>query len=320
MWKVILKRVLVMIPQIIILSAIVFFLAKLMPGDALTGKASSSLSVADIEALREANGWNKPWHEQYFDWAIKALQGDFGVSYANQRPVIAAIGERLGKTVWLSILTGIVSYLIAIPLGMIAGRYQNSWGDKLINFLNFLNYSIPTFVAGLLAIWLFGYTLGWFPTRGTETAGAGLTGLAYVFDRFKHILLPALILGALSTVGTIQYLRTGIIDSKAQDYVRTARAKGVPMNKVYSNHIFRNSILPIVTFIGYDITNILGGSVFLENIFSFPGMGKLFFDSINGRDYSLMVALILMYGLAGLFGSLISDIAIAIVDPRIRIQ
>lgn len=320
MWKVILKRVLVMIPQIIILSAIVFFLAKLMPGDALTGKANSSLSVADIEALREANGWNKPWHEQYINWATKALQGDFGVSYANQRPVVAAIAERLEKTVWLSILTAIFTYLFAVPLGMIAGRYQNSWADKLINFLNFLNYSIPTFVAGLLAIWLFGYTLGWFPTRGTETAGSGYTGIVYLFDRFRHILLPALILGALSTVGTIQYLRTGIIDSKAQDYVRTARAKGVPMNKVYSNHIFRNSILPIVTFIGYDITNILGGSIFLENIFSFPGMGKLFIDSINGRDYSLMVALILMYGLAGLFGSLISDIAIAIVDPRIRIQ
>ncbi|MBF0779826.1 MULTISPECIES: ABC transporter permease [unclassified Granulicatella] len=320
MWKVILKRVLVMIPQIIILSAIVFFLAKLMPGDALTGKANSSLTVADIEALREANGWNKPWHEQYIDWAAKALRGDFGISYANQRPVVDAIGERLEKTVWLSILTTIIMYIIAVPLGMIAGRYQNSWADKTINFLNFLNYSIPTFVAGLLAIWLFGYTLGWFPTRGTETAGAGLTGLAYVLDRFKHILLPAIILGTLTTVSTIQYLRTGIIDSKGQDYVKTARAKGVPMNKVYSQHIFRNSILPIVTFIGYDITSVLGGSVFLENIFSFPGMGKLFIDAINGRDYSLMVALILMYGLAGLFGSLISDIAIAIVDPRIRIQ
>lgn len=320
MWKVILRRLLIMIPQIIILSIIVFFLAKLMPGDALTGQTGAKVSQAQIEALRESLGWKKPWHEQYLIWLSKALQGDLGVSYANQRPVVGLIGERLGKTVWLSLATVIVAYVIAIPLGMIAGRYQNSWADRLINFFNFLNYSIPSFVAGLLAVWLFGYALGWFPTRGSQTAGVDYTGLTYIFDRLRHILLPALVMGILSTVGTIQYLRTGIIDSKMQDYVRTARAKGVPMNKVYTHHIFRNSILPIVTFIGYEVTGILGGSIFMENIFSFPGMGTLFIDSINQRDYSLMVALILMYGLAGLIGSLISDITIAIVDPRIRIQ
>ncbi|MBS4751017.1 ABC transporter permease [Carnobacteriaceae bacterium zg-ZUI78] len=320
MWKVILRRILVMIPQILILSLLIFILAKMMPGDALSGKASASLTIKDIEAIRQANGWNDPWYVQYGRWISKAFHGDLGNSYQNQRPVVDIIGERLSNTVWLSILTVVTMYLVAIPLGMIAGRYQNSWADKIIVFLNFLNFSIPGFVAGLLAIWLFGYSLGWFPTRGTETSGVVLTGLAYFWDRFHHILLPSLIMGILSTVGTIQYLRSGIIDAKSLDYVRTARAKGVPLNKVYSRHIFRNSILPIVTFIGYDITGILSGSIFIENIFSFPGMGKLFIDSINGRDYSLMTALILMYGLAGLFGSLLSDVALALVDPRIRIQ
>lgn len=320
MWKVILRRILVMIPQIVILSVIIFMLAKMMPGDALTGKAGGSMTTAQIEAIRQANGWNDPWHIQYLRWAGKAIQGDFGNSYANQRPIVSLIAERLENTVWLSLVTVLVMYAIAIPLGMISGRYQNSLADKLINLMNFLNFSIPTFVAGLVSIWLFGYVLGWFPTRGTETSGVTLTGLAYIWDRLHHILLPAIIMGILTSVGTIQYLRTGIIDSKGMDYVRTARAKGVPMNQVYSRHIFRNSVLPIVTFIGYDIVGLLSGSIFLENIFSFPGMGKLVIDSISGRDYSLMVALILFYGLAGLIGTLLSDIALAIVDPRIRIQ
>lgn len=320
MWKVVLRRVLVMIPQILILSVIVFFLAKMMPGDALSGQASASLSMEDIARIRRENGWDDPWHEQYIRWVGKALQGDFGVSYANQRPVGVVIAERLSNTIWLSIATVIIMYVVAIPVGMIAGRYQNTWADKTIGFLNFLNFSIPTFVAGLIMIWIFGYTLNWFPTRGSQTSGVTLTGLAYAWDRIHHILLPALIGGILGTVGTIQYLRNGIIDSKTRDYVRTARAKGVPESKIYQNHIFRNSVLPIVTFIGFSITGILGGSIFLENIFSFPGMGKLVIDSITGRDYSLMVTLILMYGLAGLIGSLISDLAIAVVDPRIRIQ
>lgn len=320
MWKVILRRLLLMIPQMVILSMIVFFLAKLMPGDALSGAANSKMTLKQIEEIRQASGWNDPWHIQYMRWASRAIQGDFGKSYASQAPVIVSIAERLENTIWLSILTLIFTYLFAIPLGIISGRYQGSWADKLINFLNFVNYSIPGFVAGLLCIWFFGYTLGWFPTRGTETSGAGYTGLAYVWDRLHHILLPALIMGVLRTVSTIQYLRSGIIDAKGQDYVRTARAKGVPLNKVYTGHIFRNSVLPIVTFLGYEITGVLTGSVFIESIFSFPGMGKLFIDSINTRDYSLMVALILLYGFAGLMGTLISDILLAITDPRIRIQ
>lgn len=320
MWKTILRRLLIMIPQILLLSAIVFFLAKMMPGDALTGQASGKLTPEVIERLRMENGFYDPWHVQYWRWLTKALQGDFGVSFSSKRPVLELISTRLENTVWLSLLTVIITYVVAIPLGMLSGRYQNTWIDKVINFFNFVNFSIPVFVGGLLSVWFFGYFLGWFPTRGTQTSGITLTGLAYVWDRLHHILLPGLLMGILYTVSTIQYLRTGIIDAKNMDYVRTARAKGVPMNQVYNRHIFRNSILPIVTFIGFDIVSVLSGSIFIESIFSFPGTGKLMIDSVMERDYSLMIALILMYGFAGLLGSLISDVAMSIADPRIRIQ
>ena len=144
--------------------------------------------------------------------------------------------------------------------------------------------------------------------------------MAYIFDRFRHILLPALLVAFTSTVGTIQYLRTGIVDAKTQDYVRTARAKGVPEKRVYTRHIFRNSILPIAAFFGYELTGIIFGSIFLERIFAIPGTGQLFINSVTERDYNVMIALILIYGIATLLGTLLSDIIMTIVDPRIRIK
>ena len=142
----------------------------------------------------------------------------------------------------------------------------------------------------------------------------------YIINRFYHILLPSITYALLSTVGTIQYLRNEVIDSKQMDYVKTARSKGVPVNKVYTKHIFRNSLLPIAAFFGYTITGLLGGSVFIETIFGYPGMGQLFISSISSRDYSIITALILMYGILTLLGTLLSDIILSIVDPRIRIE
>jgi len=314
MWKTILRRVLLMLPQIFILSVLAFLIAKMMPGDPFTGLITPETDPNTIEALRVKSGFYDPLPVQYWNWISKAFRGDFGQSYTYKYEVTKLIGERIGNTVWLSLLTLILTYLIALPLGMIAGRYQNSWADKAIVVYTFITYSIPVFVFALVLLWLFGYTLGWFPTRGSVDSDVVSGTLAYYLNKFHHLILPAFTMAILSTTGTIQYLRTGVIDAKSQDYVRTARAKGVPENVVFNRHIFRNSILPIAAFLGYEFTGLIGGSVFIENIFSYPGMGNLFVSSITGRDYSVILALLL------LFGTLLSDIIMSIVDPRVRVQ
>lgn len=320
MWKTILRRVLLMLPQIFILSVLAFLIAKMMPGDPFTGLITPETDPNTIEALRVKSGFYDPLPVQYWNWISKAFRGDFGQSYTYKYEVTKLIGERIGNTVWLSLLTLILTYLIALPLGMIAGRFQNSWADKAIVVYTFITYSIPVFVFALVLLWLFGYTLGWFPTRGSVDSDVVSGTLAYYVNKFHHLILPAFTMAILSTTGTIQYLRTGVIDAKSQDYVRTARAKGVPENVVFNRHIFRNSILPIAAFLGYEFTGLIGGSVFIENIFSYPGMGNLFVTSITGRDYSVILALLLLFGTATLLGTLLSDIIMSIVDPRVRVQ
>ena len=320
MWKTILRRVLLMLPQIFILSVLAFLIAKMMPGDPFTGLITPETDPNTIEALRVKAGFYDPLPVQYWNWISKAFRGDFGQSYTYKYEVTKLIGERIGNTVWLSLLTLILTYLIALPLGMIAGRFQNSWADKAIVVYTFITYSIPVFVFALVLLWLFGYTLGWFPTRGSVDSDVVAGTLGYYLNKFHHMILPAFTMAILSTTGTIQYLRTGVIDAKSQDYVRTARAKGVPENVVFNRHIFRNSILPIAAFLGYEFTGLIGGSVFIENIFSYPGMGNLFVTSITGRDYSVILALLLLFGTATLLGTLLSDIIMSIVDPRVRVQ
>lgn len=320
MWKTILRRALVMIPQLFILSILIFVLAKLMPGDPFTGLITPNTDPAVIEELRRKAGLYDPWHIQYINWMKRALQGDFGMSYAYKVPVRTLIGERAGNTFVLSLLSATLTYCIAIPLGMLAGRYQNSKLDKIVTFYNYVSYAIPTFVLSLLMLWFFGYKVGLFPTTGSVSLGVTKGTFAYYIDRLHHILLPAITYALLATTTTIQYLRNEVIDAKNLDYVKTARSKGVPENKVYSKHIFRNSILPIAAFFGYTITGLLGGSIFIERIFSYPGMGGLFISSIMSRDYSVVTSLILLFGFLTLVGSLLSDIILSIVDPRIRIE
>ena len=320
MWKTILRRFIIMIPQLFILSIIVFILAKLMPGDPFTGLITPQTDPSALEALRRKAGLLDPWHIQYIRWIKNAFSGNLGMSYTYNVPVKTLIGERAVNTFILSLISLILTYCIAIPLGMLSGCYQNSFLDKFVTFYNYVSYAIPTFVLSLIMIWFFGYKLGWFPTTGSVTAGLETGKMGNFWDRIYHIILPAITYALLGTTWIIQYLRNEVIEAKSLDYVKTAKSKGVPENKIYSRHIFRNSILPIAAFFGYAITGLLGGSIFIEKIFSYPGMGGLFINSIVTRDYSVVTALILLFGFLTLFGSLLSDIILSIVDPRIRIK
>lgn len=320
MWKTILRRILLMIPQVIILSIFIFILAKMMPGDPFTGLIRPGMDPNAIERMREAAGLNDPWYQQYFRWIVNAFHGDFGQSFIYKQSVAKVIGDRAVNTLWLSLFTIILTYLIALPLGLLSGRYQDSWFDKAVVVYNFISFAVPLFIFALLMLFIFGYRLDWFPTTGSVSSGIEPGSAAYVWDRFYHLILPGITQALLGTAVTIQYLRSEVIDSQSLDYVRTARSKGVPTGKVYTRHIFRNASLPIASQLSYEITGLISGSVVIEGIFGYPGVGKLFIDSIVQRDYSIITALVLILGLATLVGNLISDIVMSIVDPRIRIQ
>lgn len=320
MWKTIVRRVLIMIPQLFVLSLLIFILAKQMPGDPFTGLITPETDPNVIEELRIKAGFYDPWYVQYYNWIANAAQGDFGQSYTYKKPVADIIGARGMNTLLLSLLSVILVYLIAIPLGVLAGRYQESFLDKSIVLYSFISYAIPTFVLSLIFVYVFGYRLMWFPTSGTVDISLDAGTWEYYWSRFNHLLLPAITYALLGTTGIIQYLRTEIIDAKTMDYVKTARSKGIPMKKVYSRHIFRNSLLPIAAFLGFTITGLLSGSIFIETVFGYQGMGKLFIDSILSRDYSVITALVMLFGFLALLGSLLSDIILSIVDPRIRID
>ncbi|ALC54624.1 ABC transporter permease [Bacillus tropicus] len=322
MWKFILRRILIMIPQLFILSVLVFLLAKAMPGDALTGAemANPKADPKVLEEQREKLGLNDPVTTQYVRWIKNAVQGDFGVSYAHKMQVTDLIGERLGNTISLAIVILILTYIIAIPLGVISGRWNDTWGDRLITLYNYLGFATPLFIFGLIMLFLFGFQFPIFPTGGSVDPQIDTGTFAYYVSKFNHLLLPALSGALIATVGTVQYLRSEIIDTKHKDFVRTVRAKGVPESKVYSRHILRNSFLPIAAFLGYEITGLVTGALFLENIFSYPGIGQLFIQSMGQRDFSVVTAIVLFTGFATLLGTLLSDIILSIVDPRIRID
>lgn len=319
MWKTVLRRLLIMIPQLIILSIIVFALAKMMPGDPFTGLINPNTDPKELIRLKQEAGLYDPMWVQYFRWIGNLFHGDLGMSYIQKVPVTSLIASRAVNTFWLSLLTVILTYAIAIPMGITQGRYQDKWQDQAIQIFNYITFAVPGFVVYILGLWLFGYTLNWFPISGSVSANAsGFFGI--LLSRLDHMILPAILAAIISTTVTVQYLRTGIVDNKVEDYVRTARSKGVPEKVVFNKHILRNSLLPIAAFFGNTITGLLSGSVIIETVFSYPGMGKLFIDSISQRDYTTLTALILIYGILTLIGNLLSDIIMSIVDPRIRIQ
>ncbi|WP_062109334.1 oligopeptide ABC transporter permease [Bacillus niameyensis] len=320
MWKFIVRRILIMIPQIILLSVLVFILAKLMPGDALSGLVDPNIDPKTIEELADKLGLNNPWYVQYWDWIQGVLKGDLGQSFRFKMDVTDIIGERLVNTFWLSLATLIFTYLIAIPLGITSGRYNDTWADRLITGYTYVGFAAPLFIFALLMLWVFGFHFGWFPTGGSVEPGIAKGSFEYVISKFYHLLLPALSMALIATVSTVQYLRNEIIDTKQKDFILTARAKGASESRVYNRHILRNSLLPIAAFLGYELTGLIGGTVFVENIFGYPGMGQLFLESLNLRDYSVVTALVLLFGVASILGALISDIILSLIDPRIRIK
>lgn len=322
MWKTIFRRFLILIPQLAALSILIFFLGHLMPGEPLRHLAGPGMTAEQLEGIREARGLNDPWYIQYVRWMRGIFtEFDFGNSLTQMRPATEVIGDRVFNTMRLSFLTTIFTYLIAIPLGIIAARKKDTAIDKGIMIYTFVALSMPTIVFGLINLLIFGFNLGWFPTLGSvNNAADAAGGLTRFFSQMHHAVLPALTLALISTTGIIYFLRSEIIENDASDFVTTARSKGVPENRVYTRHILRNALLPVAGSFGSIFAGLFMGSIFIERVFAFSGMGDLFISSIMGQDWTVANTLILFYAVLIVISMLLTDILITIIDPRIRIK
>jgi peptide/nickel transport system permease protein len=321
MLKYTLRRLLGMIPMLFLISIVVFSLAKLMPGDSLSGEIDpNNTDPAYIEEMREKLGYNDPIHEQYFNWITKFVQGDFGKSTRYKIPASDIIMEKMPNTIFLGATSLLITYILAFAMGIYSGRKPYTVGDNLIAGANYIGLALPSFIAGVFAIYIFSFNLGWFPSNGSVDITVDEGTFAYFLSRLHHVFLPAVVLGLLGTASYTQFLRNDIIENSRKDFVRTARAKGTPESTIYNKHILRNSIIPLITFLGFDIVNIVGGAIITETIFTYPGIGQLFLNSLSQQDYPVFMALTMMFSFLTLFGNLVADILYGFVDPRIRLD
>lgn len=315
------RRLLGMIPMLILISIVVFSLAKLMPGDSLSGEIDPlNTNPEYIAEMREKLGYNDPLPVQYFNWVTDFVQGDFGKSTRFKVPVADVIMEKIPNTLFLGVMALVITYVLAFAMGMYSGRKPYTIGDNAIAGINYVMLAIPSFVAAVFAIYFFSFHLNWFPFGGSVDILVEDGTFEYWLSRLHHVLLPAIVLGAMSTASYTQFLRNDIIENSRKDFVRTARAKGTPMKKIYNVHILRNSIIPLVTFLGFDFAALIGGAIITETIFTYPGIGQLFLDSVTNQDYPTLMALTMLLSFLTLAGNLIADILYGIVDPRIRLD
>jgi peptide/nickel transport system permease protein len=307
-----------MIPMLFIITVIIFTLVKMAPGDALSGEPDPNVKAEDIEKIRNLYGLNDPPHVQYLSWLKNVTQGNFGVSQSRNVPVNNVIKERIWNTIYLSAVSSIITIVIAIPIGVISARRPYSLVDYLGTTGAFVGLATPNFYAGLIAIYIFAIQLGWLPAQGTLTVAAGLTGFESALDKFKHVLLPAFTLGLASTATYMRFMRTEMLEVMGRDFIRTAQAKGLSERSVLYKHTLRNALIPIITLLGFEFGNLLAGAVITESVFTWPGLGQLYIQSVTNRDYPVLMAVNVISAVALLFGNLLADISYAVVDPRIR--
>ncbi|SFF23642.1 peptide/nickel transport system permease protein [Paenibacillus algorifonticola] len=310
----IIRRLLIAVPVLLGVTIINFIVINLAPGSPVEMMIDPNTPPADIEAKKDALGLNDPLYLQYIHWLVDVFKGNFGFSLTTYQPVAQMIGERIGPTVTLMGLSFIVGLAIAVPLGIISATRQNSKLDYLATGGSFLGISIPNFFLALGLIYVFSLELKLLPSGGMITLG----GDGGFVDRLKHLILPVLVLGTGIAGKKIRYVRSSVIDILGQDYLRTARAKGVREFMVVNKHALRNALIPIVTVIGLEVPILLGGAVVTEQIFSWPGIGQLTMGSIMNRDYPTLMALNLLAAFMVLAANLLTDIIYSVADPRIK--
>lgn len=314
MTKFIIRRLLISIVVLFGVTAVAYFVMLLAPGDAVDMLISPGLSPEDIELKREALGLDDPFLVQYTKWLRELLRGNLGFSFTTRQPVTQRIGERMGSTLLLAFSSLALSYVIAIPIGVLSAVRQHSVLDYATTIFSFLGVSVPSFFFGLLMIFFFSLKLDLFPTGGTHTIGGEFS----IVDRLSHLVLPTIVLSLQNTGVVMRYTRSGMLEVIHQDYIRTARAKGLRENLIIFRHALRNALIPVISVAGVQFPFLLGGAIITEQIFNWPGMGRLTVEAINQRDYPTIMGLNLMTAVMVILGNLLADVMYGLVDPRIR--
>ncbi|MDD5687616.1 MAG: ABC transporter permease [Elusimicrobia bacterium] len=315
------RRLLLMIPVIFGITIMTFLVMHLSPGkptDVLTDM-NQKISVEAKQRLVAIYGLDKPIYVQYWLWVKRLVKLDFGKSFKDDRPVIKKIVERFPATLLLNFFSIILIFIVAIPIGVFSAVKKGSFFDKITTVSVFIGFSIPTFWLAILLMILFGLQLGWFPVSGFRSINFDeLTVFGKISDLAKHLVLPVFISAFTGLAGLSRYTRSAMLEVLHQDYIRTARAKGLSETSVIFKHALRNALIPIVTIIGLTLPDLIGGSFIFETIFAWPGMGRLGYEAIMSRDYPVIMCVGTIVAVLTLLGNLIADITYAYVDPRIR--
>ncbi|WP_336789129.1 ABC transporter permease [Paenibacillus sp. MMO-177] len=311
------KRFTYMVIILLAASFLIFSLYALTPGDFITGNIK--LTPERKAELREIYGLNKPLIERYLTWMKNAVHGDFGYSLAQQKPVLTLFNQYIWNSFLLAIVSTFLTWLIAVVVGVIAAYKQYSWFDSLVMVLIFAAMSIPSFFIGLFLIKVLAVDLKWLPPGGMITTGSNAQGLAYIKEIIHHMTLPVIVMTLLGVGSLTRYFRSNMIDVIKQDYIRTARAKGLTERKVLFTHALRNALLPAITLVGFELPALFGGSLIIERIFNWPGIGQLYMQSFGLRDYPLLMGFTMFIAVLTVIGTLLSDILYHLADPRVKL-
>lgn len=312
-----------MVPLLFGITLITFAVLHLAPGSPVEAQTAMSLKTsAQARAqLKKLYGLDKPLHTQYLNWLGRFVRLDFGKSFVDSRSVLSKIGERIPITLLINALSLLLIFLVAVPLGVVSATKQYSLFDKVTTVFVFLGFSTPAFWLALLLMILFGVDMGILPIsgiHGIDTTGMSTTGR--MLDLGKHLILPVFISAFGGLAGFSRYSRSSMLEVIRQDYIRTARAKGLPERDVIYKHALRNALLPIVTIMGLAVPGLISGGIIFETIFSIPGMGQLYYQSVMSRDYPTIMCMMVIYAVLILIGNLLADISYGLVDPRIRVS
>ncbi len=324
MLRYIVKRTLFMIPLLLGITIICFFVMHLAPGSPtdLQTEMNPKASQEMKERLNALYELDKPIYVQYGSWLKKIGRGDLGVSFSSDhRPVADKIMERLPITILINFLSLLIIIAVAVPIGVLSAVHQDSLFDKVTTVFVFIGFAVPTFWLALLLMIFFGIHLGWLPISGLRSLNYEYLGVwEQLVDLVKHLVLPVLVSAFGGLAGLSRYMRANMLEVIRQDYIMTARAKGLSERDVIYRHALRNALLPAITILGLSIPGLIGGSVIFETIFAIPGMGQLFYMSVMARDYPTIMGILLIGAILTLVGNLIADVSYAVADPRIRIS
>jgi len=316
----ILRRLATSVPLLLLISALIFALLQAAPGGPLAGsEGGNSAGEAAMQRLREAWGLDLPVWQQYLRWLWLVLQGEWGQSFNSGQPVLELVAQRLPATLQLAATSLVLSALIVLPLGIWAALRRRSAGDYAISALAVSGMSMPIFWLALMLIYVFSVRLGWFPSTGLSDPRSGASGWALAIERVHHLVLPVACFTLVTVASLVRYVRGAMLDVLEQDYLRTARAKGVSESRVVAWHGLRNALIPVVTVFTLELPRLFLGSVVIETIFALPGVGRLFIDSVSVRDYPVLMGVLVIASVIVVASNLLADVLYALLDPRVAV-